>query len=173
MAVSLDQAPAYLSPSLALEASEKAPILLNRSLSSALPHPLSLFFTSETPGTWSVYENLFLSCLRTRDDKSARLCLEKLTDRFGASNERIMGLQGMYNEATAADGPALERILKSYKSTLDNDPTNMVRRDSPLRKPRAERSLADRQETSRSPEIHVSSSGGHHGAGGATGFKPH
>lgn len=72
------------------------------------------------------YEILFLSCLWTRDDESARRCLERLTDRFGASNERVMGLKGMYDEAVAEDIGALERTLKGYESVLAEDPTNMV-----------------------------------------------
>lgn len=72
------------------------------------------------------YEVLFLSCLWTRDDESARRCLEMLTGRFGASNERVMALKGMYDEAVAQDDAALERTLKGYESVLAEDSTNMV-----------------------------------------------
>jgi len=65
-----------------------------------------------------------LSCLRTGDDKSAHLCLEKLSDRFGPKNERVMGLRGMYQEAVAEDDRALERILEEYTTVLAEDPTN-------------------------------------------------
>ena len=126
MSWSLLQPPAHLSPTAALEISQQAPFYLNRSSSKASSLPLWLSFEAETPGKWNTYENLFLACLRTGDDDSAKLCLEKLTERFGASNERIMGLRGMYEEATAENEVALQRILKSYDSTLAEDPTNTV-----------------------------------------------
>ena len=74
-----------------------------------------------------MYEKLLFSCLRTGDDKSAHLCLEKLIYRFGATNERIMGLRGLYQEAVAKDDAALERILKEYNEVLVEDPVNTVR----------------------------------------------
>ncbi|KAI9777654.1 MAG: hypothetical protein M1816_004619 [Peltula sp. TS41687] len=119
---------AHLSPSLALRASQQAPALLKRpgTSASSLRLPLSLFSTSESAEQWSAYERLFLSCIQTGDDESARVCLKRLTDRFGASNERIQGLRGMYEEAVAEDEAALERILKGYESTLAEDPTNMA-----------------------------------------------
>ena len=74
-----------------------------------------------------MYEQLFLSCLRTGDDKSAHLCLERLIDRFGASNERVMGLRGLYQEAVADDDAALEKVLTEYEDALAEDPINTVR----------------------------------------------
>ena len=74
-----------------------------------------------------MYEKLLLSCLRTGDDKAAHLCIEKLIDRFGATNERIMGLRGLYQEAVAKDDAALGRILKEYDEVLAEDPVNTVR----------------------------------------------
>lgn len=73
-----------------------------------------------------MYERLLLSCLRTGDDKAAHGCLEKLIDRFGATNERVMGLRGLYQEALAQDDFALERVLKEYNDVLGNDPVNTV-----------------------------------------------
>ncbi len=74
-----------------------------------------------------MYEKLLLSCLRTGDDKAAHLCLEKLIERFGATNKRIMGLRGLYQEAVADNDAALERILKEYGEVLAEDPVNTVR----------------------------------------------
>lgn len=74
-----------------------------------------------------MYEKLLLSCLRTGDDKAAHLCIEKLIDRFGATNERVMGLRGLYQEAVAKDDAALERILNEYDEVLAEDPVNTVR----------------------------------------------
>lgn len=71
-----------------------------------------------------MYERLFLSCLRTGDDKAAFNCLEKLIDRFGATNERVMGLRGLYQEAVAKDDAALERILQEYDEVLAEDTVN-------------------------------------------------
>jgi len=73
-----------------------------------------------------MYEHLFSSCLRTGDDKSAHLCLERLTDRFGASNERVMSLRGLYQEAVAEDDAALTHILNDYENVLAEDPANTV-----------------------------------------------
>lgn len=73
-----------------------------------------------------MYERLFLSCLRTGDDKAAFNCLEKLIDRFGATNERVMGLRGLYQEAVAKDDAALERILQEYDEVLAEDTVNAV-----------------------------------------------
>jgi len=115
--------PAHPSPSLALRISQQAPLLLQTS-SSALPIPF--LSSGDPPEGWTAYEHLLLSCLRTGDDRSARLCVEKLIDRFGVTNERVMGLRGLYREAVAGDNAALERILKEYEAILDDDPANTV-----------------------------------------------
>ena len=67
-----------------------------------------------------------LSCLRTGDEQSAHLCLERLTERFGADNERLMALRGLFQEATANDDAALKQVLEQYDGILANDPGNMV-----------------------------------------------
>ena len=71
-----------------------------------------------------------LSCLRTKDDKSALLCLKKLISRFGPSSERLAALQGLYEEATAADDLALDKLLSEYETIILNDPTNTVNRST-------------------------------------------
>lgn len=67
-----------------------------------------------------------LSCLRTGDEQSAELCLQRLTSRFGADNERIIALSGLFQEATADTDVALQKILKSYDGMLAKEPGNMV-----------------------------------------------
>lgn len=52
--------------------------------------------------------------------------LQKLTVRFGASNERILGLKGLYQEAVADGEKALERILHEYDQTISESPTSTV-----------------------------------------------
>lgn len=89
--------------------------------------PLPFLSSPESTEVWLTHERLLLSCLRTGDDKAAHSCLEKLIDRFGATNERVMGLQGLYQEAVAQDDTALERVLKEYNDILDEDPVNTVR----------------------------------------------
>ena len=37
-----------------------------------------------------------------------------------------MALQGLYQEAIAADDTALEQVLKNYENILLDDPTNTV-----------------------------------------------
>ena len=115
--------PAHPSPSLALRISQQAPLIL-RARSSALPIPF--LSGGDPPERWTIYESLLLSCLETGDDESARLCVEKLIDRFGVTNERVMGLKGLFQEAVAGDDAALERILRGYEAILNDDPTNTV-----------------------------------------------
>ena len=115
------------SPVDALHLSQKAPEVLRRPAPSTKSFPLSLIESSETPETWGEYEQLFSACLRTGDDKSAHLCLERLTARFGATNERVMGLRGVYQEAVAQNQSDLESILKEYNAILAENPVNVVR----------------------------------------------
>jgi hypothetical protein len=67
-----------------------------------------------------------LSCLRTGDEQSAHLCLERLASRFGAENERLMALRGLFQEAIAEDEEALQRVLEEYESIIAQDVTNTV-----------------------------------------------
>jgi ER membrane protein complex subunit 2 len=67
-----------------------------------------------------------LSCLRTGDEQSAGVCLERLTERFGAENERLMALRGLFQEAIAKDDATLKQVLEEYETILTKDPSNMV-----------------------------------------------
>lgn len=67
-----------------------------------------------------------LSCLRTGDDASAHTCLERLTERFGETNERVMALRGLFQEAVAEDDATLEKLADEYEAILEKDPTNVV-----------------------------------------------
>jgi ER membrane protein complex subunit 2 len=121
--------PAHLTPSVALQLSQQAPIILQNTPSSISSYSIrSLYASTETPDLWTTYENLMQSCLRTGDEQSAHMCLERLTSRFGADNERVMALRGLFQEAIAEDDAALERVLEEYESILSRDRTNMVRR---------------------------------------------
>lgn len=102
-------------PSTSLHLSQQAPSFLASSES-----------TRDTQETWLIYEQLLLSCLRTGDDKSARLCLQRLSDRFGVDSARVKALAGLYDEATANSRGELEAVLKRYQDILKEDPTNMV-----------------------------------------------
>jgi len=116
--------PSQISPATALHLSQKAPRVLSSSPTSSLPWPLSLLFSRETPETWTIHENLLLAALRTGDDASARQILDRLTTRFGANNDRIIALKGIYEEALAKDDKDLERIFNQYEKVLKEDPTN-------------------------------------------------
>lgn len=87
---------------------------------------------ADTPETWLLYENLLLTCLRSQDDASARVCLDRLTERFGEKNERVMALRGLYDEATADNTRELEAILRRYEEVLAEDPTNTVSSTAPV-----------------------------------------
>lgn len=111
----------------ALKLSQKAPQDLEKQLNAqALPH-IPFWSAAESPELWIKNEKFLLSCLQTGDDKSAYMCLERLIARFGASNERVMALRGLYQEATAKDRAGLENILKEYERILQEDSANTVR----------------------------------------------
>jgi tetratricopeptide (TPR) repeat protein len=118
--------PSSIPPSTALALSQKAPPILSRPPTSSLPAPLNLLFTTETPTTWTIHENLFLAALRTGDDASARKLLDRLTSRFGESNERIVALRGIYEEALAKTDRDLEKLFQEYEKQLREDPTNFA-----------------------------------------------
>lgn len=111
---------------MTLQKSQSAPKYLEQHSTAYRVSSRNIFGGSESTELWNTYEQLLLSCLQTGDDKSARMCLERLSGRFGPSNERVMGLRGMYEEAIAANAQVLERILKEYESTLSKNPVNMV-----------------------------------------------
>ena len=96
----------------ALALSQEAPLHLRKYTASKIPFPIPFISTPESPELWTTYERLFLSCLRTGDDKAAFMILERLIERFGATNERVMGLRGLYQESVAEDGSALEKVLR-------------------------------------------------------------
>lgn len=125
MSIDLLQPPTHVPPSTALRISQQAPAILRNTSGFNLPYPLSLLVSTESQELWTTYENLFIACLRTGDDKSALNCLEKLTERFGENNERTMALRGLYHEATAENQKALEEVLKGYVEALEENPTNM------------------------------------------------
>lgn len=116
-----DQSFGLSHPSSAVQASQQAPAFLQNSLSS-----WTSFTATETSDQWATYEYLFLVCLRTGDDKSAHLCLNRLTERFGPANERIMALRGLYQEATAKDTSTLQGILREYDGILQENAVNVV-----------------------------------------------
>jgi hypothetical protein len=97
-----------------LHFSQKAPVILGGKSGS------------DNPETYDTLEQLFLSCLQTGDDQSALRCLDQLTHRFGASNERIQGLRGLYQEAIAGKQSDLEDCLRKYDEALAENPMNLV-----------------------------------------------
>ena len=115
------------SHSKALELARKAPRYLEQQKTGQLLGFIPFLSSTESTGLWMTYEKLILSCLRTGDEKSAHLCLERLIKRFGTSNERVMGLRGLYQEAVAANAVELGAVLHEYEGLLQEDPTNTVR----------------------------------------------
>ena len=110
-----------------LEMSQTAPQYLQKQ-STALQN--ASFFPGlvhgESLDNWSRHEQILLSCLRTGDDKSALISLERLINRFGAENERVAALRGLYQEAVADNDAALRDVLQEYESILSTVPTNLV-----------------------------------------------
>jgi tetratricopeptide (TPR) repeat protein len=116
--------PTSIPPQTALQLSQKAPPVLATNPTSSLPWPLSLLFSSESPESWTIHENLFYSALRTGDDAAARKILDRLTTRFGETNERIVTMRGIYEEALAKDNKELEQVFQGYEKILREDATN-------------------------------------------------
>lgn len=111
----------------ALQLSRQANAVLSKQVPTSGFFPLSLIAASETHGSWMDLERLFLACLRTGDDESAHLALERLTQRFGPQDERVMGLRGLYQEAEARNDDDLKKILAEYENILAEKPMNVVR----------------------------------------------
>ncbi|EFR01787.1 tetratricopeptide repeat protein 35 [Nannizzia gypsea CBS 118893] len=112
-------------PQASLRLSQQAPSFLKTQPSRFPSFPFSIFSQRESPELWTSYEQLLAACLRTGDDKSARECLDRLSSRFGEDNERVMGLRGLYDEATAADETALKKVLERYDGILQENPVNV------------------------------------------------
>ncbi|KAI1377384.1 tetratricopeptide [Hypoxylon crocopeplum] len=126
MSSSLLHPPSHLPPAVALQHSQQAPNILEKSTGAISTSVFqSLLSAPETPELWTTYENLLLSCLRTGDDESAHQCLGRLVNRFGHDNERIMALKGLLKEAGANDAATLDVILKEYDQILQDNPTNI------------------------------------------------
>jgi tetratricopeptide (TPR) repeat protein len=102
----------------ALQISQQAPQLLAKAPPSSSNFPLSLLHAPETSESWASHERLFYACLQAGDDKSAFLLLERLTKRFGANNERVMGMRGLYQEAVAENEEDLRKVLQEYNKIL-------------------------------------------------------
>lgn len=77
----------------------------------------------DTQETWYLHETLLLAALYTRDDPTAQLHLSALSARFGADTPRVLALQGLFDEATAAGRTQLDDLLKRYEKLLRTDPT--------------------------------------------------
>ncbi|KAL4811572.1 hypothetical protein BDV18DRAFT_11562 [Aspergillus unguis] len=107
-----------------LHRSQQAPGILGQQASNTL---FSRFLTSNQESTddFGAFEKLFFSCIQSADDKCALTCLERLTQRFGSSNERVMALHSIYNEAISRDQSGLERCLKKCDDILSQNPVNM------------------------------------------------
>jgi hypothetical protein len=127
MAPSLTRPQGQLSPAEALHLAQQAPTILKGNPKAFSASPLiSLFSAAETAELWTIYENLIITCLRTGDDDSAHLCLERLILRFGDENERVMALKGLIKEAEATSNSELQVVLKEYEDILNQDGTNIV-----------------------------------------------
>ncbi|KAJ5780868.1 Tetratricopeptide-like helical [Penicillium paradoxum] len=105
----------------ALHLAQQAPAILGQDTGSRGTSSNS----ADTADYYARLEQLLLACLRTGDDQSAQTCLNSLSLRFGPSNERIMGLRGLYEEATAKDQSALDKCLQEYETTLSQNPVNV------------------------------------------------
>ena len=93
---------------------------------AALEQPYSSYVSLDSAEVWGKCERLLIACLITGDEKAAHLRLEGLIARFGASNERIKSLKGIYQEAVAESNRSLDGILRDYDSILSENPSDTV-----------------------------------------------
>ncbi|KAJ5475062.1 hypothetical protein N7539_008128 [Penicillium diatomitis] len=107
----------------ALKLAQQAPAILGHGTAPSTNIPAKV--SRDTVEEYSRLEQLFLACLQTGDDKSAQECLDRLSQRFGPANERVMGLRGLYQEATAKDTAALDKCLAEYEKILSETPVNV------------------------------------------------
>ena len=115
----------HADPATTLQLTQQAPALLARAGSGSTSTPLSLFTSSDKPETWTDLEKLVIACLQSGDDKSAHFALERLTQRFGKNDEKIMALRGLYQEAVAKDYQDLRKIVEDYNTILRENPVNV------------------------------------------------
>lgn len=113
----------HTDPNTALRLSQNASTVLSKSSFPSLP--MALISAAETPEDWAEIEQTFYACLRTGDDKSAHMCMEKLRKRFGPGNERVLAIRGMYQEAIAENEEQLREILVEYNKILEDNPMNV------------------------------------------------
>jgi ER membrane protein complex subunit 2 len=125
MSVDLAYPPPNPSPEIALSISQLAPKFLKNAPKPA-SWPWSLLSSDPPAETWASLETLYIQCLRTGDDKSAKEILDRLIARFSDKNERVMAYQGMWEEAMAQNEKDLNRVLQIYEKILESDPSNFV-----------------------------------------------
>jgi len=125
MSIDLVHPPPSPSPETSLKISQLAPQVIKHTSRTQLPYPFSLLTGDQTSDTWTSLENLYMQCLRTGDDKSARQILDRLVSRFGERNERVMAYQGMWEEATAQNEDQVKQVLNLYNKLLEEDPANI------------------------------------------------
>ena len=112
-------------PASTLQIAQSASSTLAKTSSVSTTFPASIFNTTDSAELWDDLEQLLYACLRTGDDKSAFLCVERFSQRFGSTNERVMALRGLYQEATAPDGDDARKILEDYAKILMENPMNV------------------------------------------------
>ena len=112
----------------AFHLAQRAPLILRRDPQGETNSHLSEHNGKESEN-YGVIERLLFSCLRSGDDKSALLCTEQLAARFGVTDEKVTGLRGLYEEATAENRSTLEKCLQKYDLVLSKNPMNLVRSD--------------------------------------------
>ncbi|KAJ5591770.1 uncharacterized protein N7459_002139 [Penicillium hispanicum] len=109
----------------ALRLSQQGPTILGHDPKANPISSTSPTSSTDTAEEYGQIEQLLLACLRTGDDLSAQVCLDRLSHRFGSSNERVMGLRGLYQEAIAKDNFALEKCLEEYDQILLESTVNV------------------------------------------------
>ena len=96
-------------------------------LSNLAPAYLSSALSKkDTYSNWALHETLFYASVRAGDDKTARRCIQRISDRFGADDDRVAGMAGVLEEVAATTTAELEEVLRGYEEALEKDPTRLV-----------------------------------------------
>jgi hypothetical protein len=125
MSVDLAHPPPNPTPETAVRITQLAPKFLKRTPKPA-KWPLSLITGDPPAETWSSLETLYIQCLRTGDDTSAKDILDRFIARFGEKSEKVMAYQGMWEEAVAQTDQEINKVLDIYGKMLEADPSNLV-----------------------------------------------
>ncbi|PYH97011.1 tetratricopeptide repeat domain protein [Aspergillus ellipticus CBS 707.79] len=104
---------------------QRAPMVLQKQSHAEENFPDTFVHNGKEAEDYGAIERLLFSCLQSGDDKSASCFIEQLAGRFDTLDEKVTGLKGLFEEATAEDHSSLEQYLRRYDLLLSKNPVNL------------------------------------------------